>query len=456
MSSQTLVITGMHRSGTSLTASLLQSAGLDVGQRLLMANESNPKGHYEDLDFVNFHEDVLDAQGLNTAGWTLDRSIPISELLKPRVESLLAQNAGKPLWGWKDPRTVLFLDFWRQTLPDAKFLFVHRQPWEVMDSLFRRGNPTFIKNPNLALEVWQHYNQLILEFHQEFPDRSLLLSLDTITQNPQFLTQIVADKLNISLQIPEIDRYDKSLLQHTTSHHALLIKTHFPESIDLYTQLLDHSLTPTTSVPNFPDSVESLKSPASSNLLETPQSLTSSTSLEGVKPYAPTSFPSSPLSPNDYKPWIAKDWVDYCALAKDKKNLETHVQQLHGEIRRLHDEEIARLQEEVVRSHTELTQTHEEIRRCHGELHKAQIEIQNMQVHIQSLTTHISPLEEQLRHTHTELEQVRSIAQQAQGHLALTQGEIASLQTTIWGMESSKFWLLRRAWMKLKKLLCKA
>lgn len=449
MSSQTLVITGMHRSGTSLTASLLQSAGLDVGQRLLMANESNPKGHYEDLDFVNFHEDVLDAQGLNTAGWALDRSIPISALLKPRVESLLAQNVGKPLWGWKDPRTVLFLDFWQQTLPEAKFLFVHRQPWEVMDSLFRRGNPTFIKNPNFALEVWQHYNQLILEFYQKFPDRSLLLSLDTITQNPQFLTQIVADKLNISLQLPEIDRYDKSLLQHTTSHHALLIKTHFPESIDLYTQLLDHSLTPSNSHPDF-----SVKP----------------TFLEGVKPYAPT---SSTFSPDDYKPWIAKDWVDYCALAKDKKNLETHVQQLHGEIRRLHDEEIARLQEEVVRSHTELTQTHaeiehshaeihrcnEEIHRCNAEMHKVQVEMQNMQTHIQSLTIHISPLEEQLRHTHTELEQVRSIAQQAQGHLALTQSElqqtkkeIAGLQSTIRGMESSKFWLLRRGWMKLKSL----
>ncbi len=482
MSSQTLIITGMHRSGTSLTASLLQSAGLDVGQRLLMENESNPKGHYEDLDFVNFHEDVLDAQGLNPAGWTLERSIPISELLKPRVESLLAQNAGKPLWGWKDPRTVLFLDFWRQTIPDAKFLFVHRQPWEVMDSLFRRGNPTFIKNPNFALEVWHHYNQLILEFYQEFPDRSLLLSLDTITQNPQFLTQIVADKLNISLQIPEIDRYDQSLLQHTTSHHALLIQTHFPESIDLYTQLLQHSLTPNNSapIPHHPEFQPSPELPNSQdsqnpqNSPETPSSLpstllTSSTSLYLPVPSS-TSSPYLPLPPSSYKPWIAKDWVDYCALAKDKKNLETHVQQLHGEIRRLHDEEIARLQEEVGRSHTELAQTHAEIQhshaeihRCNAQLHEAHTAMQDMQTHIQSLAAQISPLEEQLRHTHTELEQVRLIAQQAQGHLTLTQtelqqtqGEITSLQATIRGMESSKFWMLRRAWMKLKKLLGRA
>ena len=47
-----IIIAGMHRSGTSLAASLLQSAGLDVGERLMEGNWSNPRGHFEDLDFV--------------------------------------------------------------------------------------------------------------------------------------------------------------------------------------------------------------------------------------------------------------------------------------------------------------------------------------------------------------------------------------------------------------------
>ena len=247
MTNQVLVITGMHRSGTSLTASLLQSAGLDVGQRLLMENDSNLRGHYEDLDFVNFHEDILDAQGLNTAGWILDRSIPISEILLPQATALVERNDSKPLWGWKDPRTVLFLDFWQQFIPTAKFVFVYRQPWEVMDSLFRRGNPTFAKNPNLALEVWQHYNQLILEFCQKFPERSLLLSLDSITQDPDLLIKAIHEKLGITLQIPESDRYDKSLLKREASHHPLLIKTYFPEAIELYDQLCHYSPYPSSS-----------------------------------------------------------------------------------------------------------------------------------------------------------------------------------------------------------------
>ena len=32
---QSVIITGMHRSGTSLTASLLHSAGIEIGDRLM-------------------------------------------------------------------------------------------------------------------------------------------------------------------------------------------------------------------------------------------------------------------------------------------------------------------------------------------------------------------------------------------------------------------------------------
>ena len=39
-------ITGHHRSGTSLVASLLQSAGLDIGERLMVANEYNKRGYF--------------------------------------------------------------------------------------------------------------------------------------------------------------------------------------------------------------------------------------------------------------------------------------------------------------------------------------------------------------------------------------------------------------------------
>src|SRR4051794_10400370 len=56
-------ITGHHRSGTSLIASMLQTGGLDIGSRLFGPSEANKPGHFEDMDFLNFHVDALRAQG---------------------------------------------------------------------------------------------------------------------------------------------------------------------------------------------------------------------------------------------------------------------------------------------------------------------------------------------------------------------------------------------------------
>jgi hypothetical protein len=49
-----LIITGMHRSGTSLTAAFIHKIGLDLGDNLLKYNYWNPKGYFEDIDFVEF------------------------------------------------------------------------------------------------------------------------------------------------------------------------------------------------------------------------------------------------------------------------------------------------------------------------------------------------------------------------------------------------------------------
>ncbi len=417
MTNQVLVITGMHRSGTSLTTSLLKSAGLDVGQRLLMENDSNPRGHYEDLDFVDFHEDVLDAQGLHTAGWVLDRSIPISEILLPQAINLVEKNNSKPLWGWKDPRTVLFLDFWQKLIPEAKFVFVYRQPWEVMDSLFRRGNPTFVKNPNLALEVWQHYNQLILEFCQTFPERSILLSLDSVIQDPVNLIKGIQEKLAITLEMPEGDLYDKSLLKREASHHPLLIQTYFPEAIELYNQLCHHSLYPT---------------------------IASSTSL--YLPVPPCT--SSPTS--SYKPWLAKDWVDYANMERHRNGLEVEIKKFHGQMIKAMTEaaqahaEIAQAQNQA---HAEIVQAHAQ---ANAEVTKARDIFQQTQ----------AALQQQLDIAHQELEQTKLSHQQIQSHLLATQQELGKVQTELErlrgilrGMESSKFWLMRRVWIKFKRLL---
>src|SRR6516162_3589755 len=110
-----LCITGMGRSGTSVVSSMLQKGGLDIGQRLLGAGTGNIKGHFEDLDFYEFHIGVLESQGIHPSGFTVQPEILVREqhLLRAR-ELVRDRRRGARPWGWKDPRSTLFLDLWQE------------------------------------------------------------------------------------------------------------------------------------------------------------------------------------------------------------------------------------------------------------------------------------------------------------------------------------------------------
>ena len=181
-----LVIGGMHRSGTSLLASLFDGAGVSVGARLLGAGNGNDVGHFEDLDFYEFHQRALLGNGLPAEGFTADAIPVVPEPMRAEATTLVEiRRRQGGVWGWKDPRTILFLEFWADLLPDASFVFVFRRPWEVVDSFFRRGDPAFVYNPALAARVWLHYNRLILRFITRHPERCVIREMTQVATDPQ-------------------------------------------------------------------------------------------------------------------------------------------------------------------------------------------------------------------------------------------------------------------------------
>ena len=60
-----VAIAGMHRSGTSMVARLLQQCGLDLGptDQLLPPRPDNPEGFWEHAAFVALNDDILTAAG---------------------------------------------------------------------------------------------------------------------------------------------------------------------------------------------------------------------------------------------------------------------------------------------------------------------------------------------------------------------------------------------------------
>jgi hypothetical protein len=233
-----LVIGGMHRSGTSLTASIIAAAGIHLGDDLMAAGTGNPRGHFEDLEFYHLHQRILAANGLSLEGFTCHESVVVPPASQAEATDLVRRRraAGRP-WGWKDPRTVLLLDFWADLLPEARWLFVVRPPENVVDSLLRRGDTAFVVNPRHAIDVWVAYNKRILDFAHRHRQRAVVVDLEQVIADPAGLVAMVANLMGTVLAPPPPTYEEGLLVSALPAHRAGLVRTMRPEAQELHGQL---------------------------------------------------------------------------------------------------------------------------------------------------------------------------------------------------------------------------
>ncbi len=238
-----LIVTGMHRSGTSLIASLMKVIGVELGDRLYQADCFNVKGYFEDLDFLEFQRSLLQEScppgdpGWPDWGWTERESLSVDHFktgLARAQELIDSRNTHPGLWGWKDPRTSLMLDFWQELLPDARYLFVYRLPWDVVDSILRLNSGIFSQRPDYAIRSWAYYNRHILAFYRRYPDRCLLVNINALLAQPTKLVQLLETKLNLPVNSGLDDRafqtiYDPNLFQQLPSDRPLVRFLQHPE-----------------------------------------------------------------------------------------------------------------------------------------------------------------------------------------------------------------------------------
>ncbi|VXD11502.1 sulfotransferase [Planktothrix paucivesiculata] len=377
------IITGMHRSGTSLTASILQSAGVHIGRNLLGADHVNIKGHFENIDFYQFHINILDSQGVSGAGWTLQDNLEIKEEFVDRAKQLIEQNALSSIWGWKEPRTTLFLEFWAKLLPEARFLLIYRSPWEVADSLYRRGDEIFQSQPELAIKYWQHYNQKILDFYNQEQHRCLLTNLKTIVQYQTAYIDTINHKFNVNLSHPAPTAYDPSLLRteiSSNSQRPTLIDHYFPEAIELYQELEGRGWHP-EQTPDF--SWQEL------------------------------------LKPTLYKTWAFQEWVNLRQLEIENKSLKSQLQ----------EEQVGLEEVKVIQAESEQTKT--QLKTAESLLEQSQSQLQETESVLQQSQTQLTKTESILQKSHHQLNQTRTELETAKTQFSQSQFDVMRYQSQL-------------------------
>jgi hypothetical protein len=170
-----VLILGMHRSGTSMLAGTLRQAGLDLGRVYDTPFALNPTGLQEPEALIHMHENLLEANG---GAWHDPPERVVWGKLHRAVRDLFIESrAGRPLWGFKDPRTLLTLSFWLDGLDTEEVAYIgtFRHPLAVALSLAARNPRNQIAH---SIALWCHYNTQMLKAHARRPFPMLDFDLD--------------------------------------------------------------------------------------------------------------------------------------------------------------------------------------------------------------------------------------------------------------------------------------
>ena len=202
-----MIILGMGRSGTSYLSSFLGSNGVDLGSNLIPPSAENPRGYFEDSEIVAFHQGLLRRlRGARDWDSMTGRLLPLADLTAAEGEGalrILRRLARPGLWGWKDPRTVHFIRFWLELLPESKLIIPLRHPLEILYSYLKRVvTIDMLIDVKEIFRAYTEYHHRILSIVQERPRQSLVIYTQNAFLNPGDLRAILAQFLGLSAAGP--------------------------------------------------------------------------------------------------------------------------------------------------------------------------------------------------------------------------------------------------------------
>jgi hypothetical protein len=229
LNNSSLIILGMHRSGTSATAGMLRCLGVELGKKLYAGHAHiNAKGYFEHSDIADTNDEALLA--LNSAwddilkkssNWW--ESEDLEHYAKKIRHYLRRDFSDTTMWAVKDPRICRLLPWWLNILTEekikAKFVFVIRPPEEVYLSLKRRNG--FSKEKSYLLWLL-HY--LEAEYWTRGLSRTFV-TFDNLVSDPVYEFSKIEHDLNFNFPISpsKAETCLKQFISKDLIHHNTLL-----------------------------------------------------------------------------------------------------------------------------------------------------------------------------------------------------------------------------------------
>jgi hypothetical protein len=217
------VVLGMHRSGTSALCRCLHTLGINLGSNLNPPHDTNPKGFWEDLDVLEFNENLLATLGMRWdtfAPMSVERVqfIQRAELIGQAKSMLGSKISGSDdkLFGFKEPRTTKLLPFWLKVFQgepyQVAYLLPYRNPLSVAQSLNKRDGFELTKSYLLWL---LHVVPCLAE---TAGSQRMLVNYDDLLADPVRIVSGISKKFELPIDEARLHEYATDFLDKELRH----------------------------------------------------------------------------------------------------------------------------------------------------------------------------------------------------------------------------------------------
>ncbi|MCV6636415.1 sulfotransferase [Candidatus Albibeggiatoa sp. nov. NOAA] len=203
-----IIVLGMHRSGTSVVAGLLNLMGAyfapdDVA---LPADMTNPKGYWERKDVIIANKILMESMGATwhqVSQWDINQITAAQKSqFQQQIEPIINNLNQHQHWLLKDPRLCLTLPLWQPYFNNPVYVVVYRSPIQIAQSLHKRNQFTL----HTGLALWERHMLDGLNAIQNKP--TVLVSFHDLVSNPiETVKQLYhnIEKINAGLKLPSDD-----------------------------------------------------------------------------------------------------------------------------------------------------------------------------------------------------------------------------------------------------------